>query len=364
MKAQGHVVHNEEDIPSADTVQIRHQTDFNRLGCQQYELGNAREAASAFREAVRLRPGFAEAHANLGRTLLALGEFQEGWAEHEWRRRLPGGVPPGLPRAPWTGSDPFGRSIVLFGEGGLGNVIQFARYATSVAAMGARVVVQCVERLAPLFRTIPGVWQVVPCGANVGPCELHCPLMSVPAVLYATMRHIPADVPYLFASNERLDRWGMSLRSTSGYKVGIAWEAEQATEYGRQRSIPLERYAILSTIPGVKLFALHRDWTGSAPFPASVLSGLDAEGGAFLDTAAVMKHLDLVITCDTSIAHVAGALGVPVWVAERFAPDWRWMLDREDSPWYPTLRLFRQPTAGDWTSVFARMADELRKKVS
>ena len=137
------------------------------------------------------------------------------------------------------------------------------------------------------------------------------------------------------------------------------WQAEQRTAYGRQRSIPLEFFGPLSQVPGVRLICLQKDWTDGAPFPMTTLADLDGSRGPFMDTAAVMKQIDLVITADTSTAHLAGALGVPVWVAERYAPDWRWMLDQEDSPWYPTLRLFRQERPGDWAGVMARMVGEL-----
>ncbi len=214
---------------------------YNVLGGCLCEMNEFRQALVAFAEAVRLKPEFAEAHANYGRTLLSLGELEKGWPEHEWRRRLPSLVYP-KPGAAWPGSDPFGHTMLLHGEGGLGNVIQWSRYAPIVANMGARVVVQCPERLVPLMRTLAAVWDVVPDGHEglpVKSCDLHCPLMSVPAVLRTGIDSIPAQVPYLRPERSRLEKWRRELALLSGFKVGIAWKAEQSTTYGRQRSIPL-----------------------------------------------------------------------------------------------------------------------------
>jgi hypothetical protein len=182
-----------------------------------------------------------------------------------------------------------------------------------------------------------------------------------------TLDKVPAEVPYLFADEERIARWGEKLAGYEGFKVGIVWQGNPKAPGDVTRSIPLGYFEPLAGVEGVRLFSLQKG--PAAEEGAALMAGwnvvefgdeLDAEGGAFLDTAAIMKNLDLVITSDTAAAHLAGGLGVPVWVALQFVPDWRWLLAREDSPWYPTMRLFRQQTLGDWPGVFARMADVLR----
>lgn len=358
------------DLPGAEAAARRsiqlgpsYPPAHSALGCILMEHGKPREAIDAFSEAVRLKGDFAQAHANLGLALLAWGDFERGWAEHEWRRRNPFYD---RPAAAWRGEDLGGRTILLYGEGGLGNVIQFARYVPIVAKLGARVVVECQPALVSLLGSLPGAWRVVAAGdaqANHSALgwDLHCPLMSVPAVLGTTLRTVPTQVPYVRPQPDRVARWGAFLTGVTGFRVGICWQGEQALSYRRNRSIPLSEFAPLAQVPGVRLISLQKAGKVDGNFPVTQLPGLDESGGAFMDTAAVMKNLDLVITCDTSIAHLAGALGVSVWVAFPFAADWRWMLDREDSPWYPTMRLFRQTRAGDWPGVFGRIAAGMRE---
>lgn len=333
----------------------------NALGCVLLEKGELAEACECLRVAVRRWPDFAGAHSNLGLALLTLGDLKQGFAEREWRRKFE----PVHRRtgAAWAGEDVFGHTVLLYGEGGLGNAIQFARYVPMLAKRGARIVLECHAKLAPLLRQLPGVWKTSTFGEDVRGWDMYCPLASIPAVWGTTLDNVPAGVPYLTADADRFARWEARLRPIKGYRVGIAWRAEQRTRYGRQRSIPLEYYAHLATVQGVSLISLDTEWDGSVNFPLVRLDGLDQDA-PFLDTAAVMKHLDLVVTCDTSIGHLAGALGTPVWIAERSVPDWRWMTEREDSPWYPTVRLVRQRITGDWAGVFRRMAEELKRRVA
>ncbi|MFI5378432.1 MAG: tetratricopeptide repeat protein [Tepidisphaerales bacterium] len=321
------------------------------------ESGEPAQACEAFREAIRLHPEYAEAHASLGLVLLSLGDYENGWREHEWRRRLPGKLWQREGKA-WDGTDPFGQALRLYTEGGLGNTIQFIRYAPVLAAMGAIVTVECQPGLVNLLKTVKGIRQVVARGESLPHHDRHCPLMSVPAVLKTTIQTIPATVPYLEADPSRAERWAGVLEKKDGLRIGICWQGEQKLVYRRNRSIPLSVFAPLSRVPGVRLISLQKGCPLDADFPVAELPGLDESGGAFMDTAAVVKHLDLVITCDTSIAHLAGALGVPVWVALPVVADWRWMVDREDSPWYPTMRLFRQDKPDDWAPVFQRMAED------
>jgi hypothetical protein len=258
---------------------------------------------------------------------------------------------------------------LLHAEQALGDTIQFIRYAPLVKARGGTVIVECQPPLVPLLRSCPGIDRLVAHAEPLPACDFQVPLLSLPGVFRTTLDTMPADVPYLFAEPERLDQWKHKLSDPAAFKIGIAWQGSSTFPGDRMRSIALAHFAPLARVPGVRLFSLQKG-NGSNQIKASRQFGvtefgdqMDA-GGAFLDTAAVMKNLDLVVTSDTAIAHLAGALGVPVWVALSIGPDWRWFWDREDCPWYPTMRLFRQRRLGDWDEVFERAAGALRQKLA
>lgn len=356
---------NRGDVDAATTECERAMRDgpgypegHNVMGTILLERREIQQACQSFRQAIRLKPDHIEAHANLGVALLTLGDFACGWREYEWRRKRPGWNRPGRT---WDGSDPFGKTLLLWAEGGLGNAIQFVRYASSLRDMGAQVVLEVHLALKPLLAGLKCIWKIAGHGEPLPHYDVHCPLISVAGMLGTDIQSIPAEVPYLAAESSLVEHWRRELSGIAGMKVGIVWNAEQRTAYGRRRSIPLEHYAPLAELPGVSLISLQKGWRGPADFRVKVLDGLDEAHGAFMDTAAIMNCLDLVITADTSTAHLAGALGVPVWVAMPYVPDWRWMLDRADSSWYPTMRLFRQKSPGDWEGVFGEMAQALRQ---
>jgi hypothetical protein len=233
------------------------------------------------------------------------------------------------------------------------------------------VLAEVQPALLPLLRSCPGIDRLLPGGSPLPDFDVQAPLLSLPGLLHTTLDTIPADVPYLSADPALSQRWGQELRAIAAFKVGIAWQGSSKYAGDRHRSIPLKHFAALARLPGVRLISLQKG-EGRAQL-AEVAAGwdvldladrLDESGGAFVDTAAVMPHLDLVITSDTALAHLAGALAVSVWVALPVARDWRWLLDREDCPWYPTMRLFRQKRWGDWDEVFARIALALRDRLS
>jgi hypothetical protein len=227
--------------------------------------------------------------------------------------------------------------------------------------------VECQPALRPLLATCPGIDRLVGQREPLPAFDVHLPLLSLPGVFGTDLETIPTTVPYLRIDPAAVERWQREL-GTEGFKVGIVWQGSTSHRGDRWRSMPLAQFAPLAAVPGVRLISLQK---GAGSEQLAALGGLfpvvdlgdrlDA-GGAFLDTAAVMAGLDLVVCCDTAVAHLAGALGVPVWVALAYAPDWRWLLGREDSPWYPTMRLFRQDRRGDWDGVFARLADALRRR--
>ena len=294
------------------------------------------------------------------------GRLDRGWPGYEWRWRERGTEPPRFNAPPWDGSPPEGRTILLYAEQGLGDTIHFVRYAPIVQRLGGRVAVVCQRILVPLLSRCRGIDRLVPEGDPYPGLDAHAALMSLPMILKTTLADIPADVPYLEAEPERVGRWRHELEGFSEFKIGIVWQGNPQFGMDQLRSIPLPAFAPIAGVPGVRLFALQkgpgseqlRDM-GDRLGAIDLTARMDPSAGTFVEEAAALMSLDLLVTSDTAMAHLAGALGRPVWVALPFSADWRWMLDREDSPWYPTMRLFRQPAWGDWNSVFERIAAEL-----
>jgi tetratricopeptide (TPR) repeat protein len=331
------------------------------------ELGLVEEAAARFRHARELRPDYADALLNEALTLLLMGDYARGLPLYEYRWDKPGvkRLRRKFAQPLWVGqADLAGKTVLLHAEQGLGDTIQFCRYARMVQARGARVVMETPRALGPLLTGLAGVDAWVPTGQPLPAFDLHCPLLSLPLALGTRADSIPAPVPYLHAQPERVARWAQRL-GASGFRIGICWQGStQAVDAGR--SFAVTHFEGLSQVPGVRLISLHRG-AGEAQLahlpPSMRVEQLGDEldrDGAFLDTAAVIMHCHLVITSDTAVAHLAGALGAPVWLALKHVPEWRWMLQREDSPWYPTMRLFRQHTRGDWPEVFERIEAEAR----
>jgi tetratricopeptide (TPR) repeat protein len=327
------------------------------------------EALASYQRALRLRPDFAQAHMNLGMNLLLLGNFEQGWQEYEWRFQCKEKYLPPFPQPLWDGSSLDGRTILLAAEQGSGDTLQFIRCAPLVQERGGRVLLACQPTLVPLLARCKGVERLLPIGSPLPDFDVYVPLMSLPRILGTSApERIFADIPYVIADPGLVEQWRVRLRDLSDLRVGIAWQGSPTYRGDRRRSIPLKHFEPLTLLPGVRLISLQKG-VGSEQLPpladrfgiTDLGSTLDESTGPFMDTAAVMKNLDLVVASDTAIAHLAGALGVPVWVALPFVPDWRWMLQREDSPWYPTMRLFRQRAWGDWDEVFARIASELQK---
>jgi hypothetical protein len=242
----------------------------------------------------------------------------------------------------------------------------FLRYVPMVAARGGQVILVVPKPLRRLATSVAGVSQLVDDGASTPKFDCHLPMLSLPYVFDTTPETIPRAVPYLAVEHERIARWRARI-GTQGFRVGIAWQGNPGYGRDQHRSIPLNHYVPLAAVPRVRLISLQKqhglEQIAELPKNVAIETLPENDGSDFADTAAVMMNLDLVITSDTSVAHVAGALARPVWVALGFVPDWRWLLDRQDSPWYPTMRLFRQPRLGDWQSAFARIRAELTQRV-
>lgn len=334
------------------------------------ELGRRDEALACCQKALELQPDMPDAHKNRSLIWLLEGKLTEGFTEYEWRWKCPE-----LPERPftqplWDGSPLDGKTILLHAEQGLGDTLHFVRYAPLVQQRGGRVVLVCQRPLLPLMRRCQSIANVVAQGDPLPQFDTHAPLLGLPRIFGTTLDSIPADVPYLEADESLVENWRKVVAPMPGFKVGIAWQGSRTYRRDRSRSVPLAEFAALADVPGVRLISLQK---GHGSEQLALIAGcfevldlgprLDETSGAFMDTAAVMKNLDLIITSDTAIPHLAGALGVPVWVALPLVPDWRWLLEREDSPWYPSMRLFRQTSFGNWGDVFERIADALAERV-
>ena len=324
--------------------------------------GDSAGALDCYAKCVALRPDVPEARLNYAMLLLQRGDFARGWHEYEWRRRIPAAPPtPALAQPEWDGSPPAGKTILLYVEQGFGDAIQFIRYASLLARQGARVLVQCTRELQVLLATAPGVVRCIAAHEPLPPFDFHFPLLSLPRIFTTDTGDIPATVPYLGVDPDAEKAW--RLRSPpGGLRVGLAWAAQSSNPSSKSRSCPLRTFALLAQLDGVRFHSLQKGEASAELRDAAGLRVVDdtAQLGDFAATAALIAGLDLVITVDTAVAHVAGALGKPVWTLIPFAADWRWLEDREDSPWYPTMRLFRQRRPGDWAEVLQRVAAELR----
>jgi tetratricopeptide (TPR) repeat protein len=399
---QGHLAKAAECYRQAIHAKPDYGDAYNNLGTVYRAEHQYAEAIECYQLALEFRPNFAEALTNLGHVykvqgrvpdaavcydqslridprhpmarysravmLLAAGDFSRGWVEYESRFECSGFPRRSFSKPVWNGAPLGGRTLLVHAEQALGDAIQFARYVKLLDQDSGKVFFEIPEPLLKLFEQ-SGFRNLVVRDQAHADFDMHLPLLSLPRVLGTTLESIPAPIPYLSADPQRVASWGRELGRSKDFKVGIAWQGSTAYLGDRFRSISLTHFAPLAQ-QGVELVSLQK---GAGVEQLANVAGqfqvrdfgasLDREHGPFMDTAAIMKNLDLVVTSDTAVAHLAGALGVNVWVALPLSPDWRWMYDRSDSPWYPTMRLFRQTKFDDWPSVFARLAEALRLEV-
>jgi hypothetical protein len=366
---------------------------FNNLGLALVEHGKPDEALASFDQAVLIRPDYGESRWNRSLLWLLHGDYANGWAEYEWRWTQPNMPPRFFPQPLWDGSALNGRTILVYSEQGLGDTLHFIRYVPFVQQRGGKVILECQPPLLRLLSGFPGLDQLIAQGGPLPHFDVQAPLLSLPRIFRTSFQTIPIDAPYLHSDPGLATRWRRmsgvrcpvsvvktSSSSDSGLRtpdsghflrVGIAWQGNPTHRYDRQRSIPLAHFRRLAEIPGVQLVSLQKGpgteqlHATAERFPILDLgSQIDAASGPFRDTAAIMFNLDLVICSDTAIGHLAGALGIPVWLALPALPDWRWLLKTDSSPWYPSIHLFRQTRCDDWETVFERIAGELAKSVN
>ena len=382
-----------------------HAGAWINLGNLLYEQDRKEEAIACFQETIRVKPDYAHAYANLGNAYgyagrfeealasydrgvalepelvgphhnraliwLLLGKWAEAWQEYEWRCQTKE-FPKFLFVQPrWDGSPLEGRTLLVHTEQGLGDTLQFVRYLPLIAARGGKVVLNSQPALRRLLSISLKNIQIVAIGDPLPPFDLYIPLLSLPGVFGTTPTNVPADIPYIKADTQLVEHWRNELASVRGIKVGIAWQGNPTYCRDRQRSMPLASFAPFAGVDGVKLISLQKG-PGSEQLRSlarrlgmlDLGPKIDDASGPFMDTAAIMRNLDLVISSDTVIPHLAGALGVPVWTALPMTPDWRWLLHRQDTPWYPGMRLFRQTRDGHWDDVFDFMSQELKRLVA
>jgi tetratricopeptide (TPR) repeat protein len=355
-----------ESAERASALRPESADAHNTRGLALSELGQFDAAMASFDRAIALQPRLSEPQFNKGLRYLQSGDFERGFELYERRPPADRGAAEGCDASQWDGiGEIAGKRFLTYAEQGLGDTIQFSRYALLLAARGARVVLSVQEGLCALLRSLGSNIEVIGAAERPTDIELQCPLLSLPHLFGTRIETIPAPCPYLQPQPERVARWRERLGS-GGRLIGIHWQGGTGRA-DAGRSFPLRYFAFIAGIPGVRLISLQKgpgteqlrglqgDWRAEDLGPQFDPVGAEA----FLDAAAVMAALDLVITSDTSIAHLAGALGRPTWVALKQRPDWRWMLEREDNPWYPTMRLFRQPEPGAWAPVFDGMRREL-----
>ena len=334
----------------------------NGLGVALQRENRFEEALASFRRATALKPDFAQAIINEAMVLLLLGRYQEGWPKYEWRRRLSllHDIERALP--PWQGEDIAGKIILLHSEQGLGDTIQFLRYVPLVAARARHVILEIPRALVRMAASLPiDNVTIVHKGRIARGAHVHAPLLGLPRIFKTRVDNIPGKVPYLMPRRPLVERWARAIAGDGRLKVGLVWGGNKEHKGDRRRSIAFARLAPLLAVEGVAWHSLQvgERTAELAHLPAGTLIDLSPQLTDFAETAGAILNLDLVIAVDTSVAHLAGALDRPTWIMIACSPDWRWLLDRDDSPWYPSVRLYRQPAPGDWESVIARVAADL-----
>lgn len=329
------------------------------LGLVYRDMGRSKDALECFEQVIAVKPDYVECRWDRALLYLNTGDLPRGFKEYEWRWRLDRSPPRDLPQPRWDGSDIAGKTILVHQEQGFGDMIQFVRYVPLLKERGAEVIVECQPELARLFASVSGVSKVVATGGAIPPFDVYVPMLSLGHVLGTTVETIPASIPYLAPPEVH----NIHLPAPVGQlKVGICWAGKPSHRNDRNRSVGLDYFQDLAGVPGVAFYSLQKGETAGdleSQSCEALISDLGPRLQDFADTASVISQLDLVISVDTSVVHLAGALGRPVWAAIPHAGDWRWLKGRDDSPWYPTLRLFRQEKVGDWDGVFMRIREAL-----
>jgi hypothetical protein len=330
----------------------------NALGAQ----ARATEAIECYEHVLQIEPDHAKVRLCRAMAWLQMGDYERGWAEYEWRLSCKGQSIPAVDLPVWNGEPLDGKPVLVLAEQGLGDTLQFIRYAALIERRGGRVTVACRKPLERILATCRGVQRVLSDKAVLSEFACYVPLLSLPRIFGTSIETVPSEVPYLAPPEKLITRWRDELVSTAEFKLGVAWQGNPDHSKDRERSFRLEHLEPLAHVPGVRLFSLQKGFGSEQIDEIDDRFSVTPMGNRLddlIDTAAVLNNLDLLVCPDTSVAHLGGALGIPVWLALPFACDWRWLRERADCSWYPTMRLFRQRRWGDWSDVFARIAVEL-----
>lgn len=362
-----HLGRREEALASFDRVieidPTHARAHYNRANVL-HELKRFKEAIESFGRAIALAPENADAHWNESLAHLLTGDYREGWKQYEWRWKRGNLQPRDFKQPLWLGEESVaGKTILVHAEQGFGDTLQCARYIPLLAKNGATVVLEVQPALKALFRSLEGVSTLLSRGEPLPAFDLHCPIMSLPLAFKTELSTIPANVPYLSVPKDRVEKWQRRVPQGKKLTIAFAWTGSPGNEENDIRSIPLSEFAPLFADENIQWISIQRDLTQQ---DSELLNNhlevkqFGAELSDFADTSAIIAQADLVISVCTSAAHLAGALSRPFWLLSKHSPDFRWLLDRDDSPWYPSARIFRQPTFGDWGSVIARVKIELQ----
>ncbi|MBU1343729.1 MAG: tetratricopeptide repeat-containing glycosyltransferase family protein, partial [Proteobacteria bacterium] len=361
-----------EKLKKAVEIDPRYYEAYNNIGETYKYLGNYEKALESCEEAIRLSPEFVPARWNRSMLFLLKGQFEKGWTEYEWRWQRPNTpkrkIDAGMA---WDGNFFKGKTIFVYEEQGMGDTLQFIRYLPLVKQMGGHVIFEVLTPMIRLVESVKGfdrLWVGIR-NVDTRPSDrfdFHIPLMSLPRIFNTTLKTVPADIPYLTADQNLAQIWKKRIKKNSSFKIGIVWAGHPGHTNDGTRSTYLSLFSVLKQVKGIALFSLqiekYEKWTDINPRKI-IDQDLGEQISDFADTAAIIENLDLVISVDTAIVHLAGALGKQVWTLLPFSPDWRWMIDQEDSPWYPTMKLFRQPAPGDWKSVFKKVKKHLATQI-
>lgn len=337
---------------------------YSNRGIVQKELKQIDAAIASLDRAIALKPGHAEAYWNKAIALLVSGNFEQGWPLYEWRWHLndPNFVRRTYPQPVWLGGESVqGKTVYLYGEQGLGDTVQLCRYARLVKDLGARVVMEVPASLQPLLQGLAGVDEWVLSGTPPPALDYHCPLLSLPLAMKTTLANIPGPAPYLFSDAALRAQWAQRLGPQTAPRVGLVWSGNPVHKNDHNRSIALERL-LAHLPPGLEYVSLQKDPREADQAVLQTrydLRHLGDDLRNYADTAAVCDAMDVVLSVDTSVAHLSAALGRPTWILLPYNPDWRWLHDRSDSPWYPSATLYRQTTVGDWTATLERVRQDL-----
>jgi tetratricopeptide (TPR) repeat protein/glycosyltransferase involved in cell wall biosynthesis len=339
---------------------------FTNLGISRMQQGRIDDAIELWKKALKIKPDSPDVNYNLGHAYLLKGNFKEGWKGYEWRKKRKVFVERKFPEPELIRQDVNGKTVLVYDEQGLGDAIQFIRYLKLLKEKGARIIFEYDKKLSQIFKDISWADVHVPredyFRLNLD-FDYHVSLLSLPLYFQTNINNIPSQIPYIFAGNSASEKLAPIFKKNKKFNVGIVWAGNPNNSNDQNRSCNLSEFASLCSVEGVQLISLQKG-KGVEQLEKSGLPVLNLEKlgiNSFAHIAAIIENLDLVISVDTSIAHLTGAMGKPVWTVLPFLPDWRWMLDRDDSPWYPSMRLFRQKTAGDWSGVFEEVKRELEK---